>query len=134
MFGTGMRFTRACTARQFLAWEVRQGSTGSLITVDGCSHWLAFIGLIGNCTYITGIVSVGPLLKCTSMAKCQVEHQAGLTMPSRLAPYPALPTLPIVQIAGHSPNTLFAPGKTTAVSIKPPVKQNLFQVDIIPPV
>lgn len=44
-----------------------------------------------------------------------------------------LPKFPIVQIAGHSPAILFIPGRVTAVSISPPVKQNLFHVDIIPP-
>jgi hypothetical protein len=71
-------------------------------------------------------------------------------MPSRLAPYPArpvenienlqtqtevehIPKLPIVQTAGHKPATLFMPGRDTDVTIKPPVKQNLFHVDSNPP-
>lgn len=74
-------------------------------------------------------------------------------MPSRLAPYPArpvkieqkikighsngldlfLPKFPMVQTAGHRPAMLFAPGKVTEAWTRPPVKQNLFHVDIKPP-
>lgn len=43
------------------------------------------------------------------------------------------PRLPNVQIAGHSPAILFAPGSITDASIRPPVKQNLFHVVSIPP-
>jgi hypothetical protein len=38
----------------------------------------------------------------------------------------------MVHTAGHSPTMLFAPGSCRDVSTKPPVKQNLFHVDIIP--
>ena len=53
-------------------------------------------------------------------------------MPSVDAPYPARPRLPIVHIAGQSPRTLLKPGSETFASMYPPVKQNLFQVDIMP--
>jgi len=46
------------------------------------------------------------------------------TIPSKLAPYPALPRFPIAQAAGHKPATPFRPGNVTATSRYPPVKQN----------
>ena len=55
------------------------------------------------------------------------------TIPSSVAPYPALPKFPIVHTAGHSPATLSNPGKLTFASTYPPVKQNLFQLVTIPP-
>ena len=55
------------------------------------------------------------------------------TIPSKVAPYSALPKLPIAQTAGHKPATPFRPGSVTATSIYPPVKQNWFQLLIIPP-
>ena len=58
---------------------------------------------------------------------------SGDTMPSKLTPYPALPGLPINQIAGHNPATPFRPGDVIPTSEHPPVKQNRFQLVIIPP-
>ena len=54
-------------------------------------------------------------------------------IPSREAPYPARPRLPMAQTAGHRPATLGEPGSVTEARKAPPVKQNLFHVDIMPP-
>lgn len=54
------------------------------------------------------------------------KERKNFTIPSRVAPYPARPRLPIAQTAGHIPMTLFSPGSCTATSNMPPVKQNLF--------
>jgi hypothetical protein len=53
-------------------------------------------------------------------------------MPSRLAPYPAWPRLPIAHTAGESPRTFVVPGRVTLFRRMPPVKQNLFES--MPPV
>ena len=73
----------------------------------------------------------GRIVSTTSNAE-RVARLRRRTMPSRDAPYPARPRFPIVQTAGQSPRMLFTPGSETFVSMYPPVKQNLFHVDIIP--
>ena len=65
-------------------------------------------------------------------SRTEQNRSTALTIPSKDAPYPARPRLPIVQMAGHSPRMLLAPGNDTLVSMYPPVKQNLFHVDIMP--
>jgi len=45
-------------------------------------------------------------------------------VPSKEAPYPALPRLPIIQNAGHRPDTSEYPGSLTDASKNPPEKQN----------
>lgn len=55
-----------------------------------------------------------------------MEATGARTVPSKVAPYPARPRLPMVQTAGQRPTILFAPGRMTEVSMYPPVKQNLF--------
>jgi hypothetical protein len=62
------------------------------------------------------------------------ESERKHTMPSRLAPYPARPRLPIAHTAGQSPRTFDVPGRVTLLTRIPPVKQNLFQEEIMPPV
>lgn len=65
---------------------------------------------------------------CNSARQVDLRH-----IPSLVAPYPALPRLPIVHRPGQKPEAWGLPGRETETSKKaPPLKQSLFHVCSIP--
>lgn len=110
------------------------------VAVNGSCHGLLVNGLVLDSADVAGVVCVRPLLFMVLRSRggqqgdgrqssgrirktenseyaVRVRDRIQRTVPSRVAPYPARPKLPIVHMAGQRPRMLLTPGSVTLASI-----------------
>ena len=121
-----MFLARAGATRQPLTRKVRKVPQVEFVAGELRDVRHTVQGLVGNSSDIACVIGVRPLQKAVNQAwtRFRTSGSGGRTIPSKLAPYPALPRFPIAQTAGHNPATPFKPGNVTPTSKYPPVKQN----------